>query len=160
MLGILAAARAATCAAFTASGDSKGSPAGSVDFNRDIRPILSDNCFSCHGPDDKQRKAGLRLDTKEGAFAGPGVIVPNDSAGSRLIQRITAKDPDLRMPPPYSGHSLTEKQIDLLRRWVDTGAKWETHWAYLAPKRPELPRLNNRAWLRNSIDHFILARLL
>ncbi len=155
----MAAALAATCAAFTASGDLKGSASGPVDFNRDIRPILSDNCFSCHGPDDKQRKAGLRLDTKEGAFARPGVIVPNDSASSRLIQRITAKDPDQRMPPPYSGHSLTEKQIDLLRRWVEGGAKWETHWAYLAPKRPQLPKLNNRAWPRNPIDHFILARL-
>jgi hypothetical protein len=159
MLVILATALAATCAAFTAASDSKGSPAGSVDFNRDIRPILSDTCFSCHGPDDKQRKAGLRLDTKEGAFARPGVIVPNDSAGSRLIQRITAKDPDMRMPPPYSGHSLTEKQIDLLRRWVDGGAKWETHWAYLAPKRHELPKVNDTAWPRNPIDHFILARL-
>ncbi len=158
-LGILAAVLAATCAVFTASGDSKGSSVGAVDFNRDIRPILSDNCFSCHGPDDKQRKASLRFDTKEGAFARPGVIVPNDSAGSRLIQRITSKDPDTRMPPPYSGHSLTEKQIDLLRRWVDAGAKWETHWAYLAPERRELPKLNNTAWVRNPIDHFILARL-
>lgn len=103
--------------------------------------------------------AGLRLDTREGAFTKPGIIVPSDSASSRLIQRITAKDPDMRMPPPYSGHSLTEKQIDLLRRWVDEGAKWEMHWAYLAPKRPPLPHLNNTQWPRNPIDHFILARL-
>jgi hypothetical protein len=163
MLVILAAGLAATCLAFTASSNSKGSSAnsetGPVDFNRDIRPILSDTCFSCHGPDDKQRMAGLRLDTKEGAFAKSGIIVPNDSAGSRLIQRIAAQDPTRRMPPPYSGHSLTEKQINLLRRWVDEGAKWETHWAYLAPKRPSLPKLNNTEWPRNPIDHFILARL-
>ena len=160
MLGILAAALAATCMAFTTSGDSKGpAAAGAVDFNRDIRPILSDTCFACHGPDDKQRKAGLRFDTKEGAFAKTGVIVPGNSASSRLIQRITAKDPDRRMPPPASGHTLTEKQIELLRRWVDEGAKWETHWAYVAPRRVDLPKVNNSSWPRNPIDYFILARL-
>jgi hypothetical protein len=156
MLVILAAAIAATSTVLAASDDLRGTP---VDFNRDIRPILSDTCFTCHGPDDKQRQAGLRFDTKEGAFRKPGVIVAGDAASSRLIQRITAKDPDLRMPPINSGHALTEKQIEMLRRWVDEGAKWETHWAYLAPKRPDLPKVNNIAWPRNGIDHFILARL-
>jgi hypothetical protein len=130
-----------------------------VDFNRDIRPILSDNCFACHGPDEKQRLARLRFDTKEGAFEKAGVIIPADSAKSKLIQRITSKDPEMVMPPTYSGHKLTDKQIDLLRRWIDEGAKWETHWAYLAPKRPPLPKVKNPAWLRNPIDHFILSRL-
>src|SRR5215216_5768202 len=143
MLVIIAMSLAATCAAFAASGDSKAASAGPVDFNRDIRPILSDACFTCHGPDDKQRQAGLRFDTKEGAFRKAGVIVAGDSASSRLIQRITAKDPDMRMPPINSGHALTEKQIEMLRRWVDEGAKWETHWAYLAPKRPDFPKVNN-----------------
>ncbi len=130
-----------------------------VDFNRDIRPILSDNCFTCHGPDEKQRQARLRFDTKEGAFAKAGVIVPGDAAKSRLIERITAQDPARRMPPPESGYRLNDKQIELLRRWIDEGAKWETHWAYIAPKRPELPKVNHTAWPRNPIDYFILARL-
>jgi hypothetical protein len=130
-----------------------------VDFNRDIRPILSDNCFACHGPDEKQRLARLRFDTKEGAFEKNGVIIAGDSAKSKLIQRITAKDPEMLMPPVHSGHKLTDRQIALLRRWIDEGAKWETHWAYLAPKRPELPKIKKPDWLRNPIDHFILARL-
>jgi mono/diheme cytochrome c family protein len=130
-----------------------------VDFDRDVRPILSDNCFACHGPDDKQRQAGLRFDTKEGAFARPGVIVPGAAAGSKLIQRITAKDPAFRMPPADSGHTLTEQQIATLTRWVDEGARWSAHWAYQPPARPEPPAVNDAAWPRNAIDRFILARL-
>ena len=130
-----------------------------IDFNRDIRPILSDNCFSCHGPDPKQRLAGLRFDNKEGAFAKAGVIVPGDSLNSRLIKRITATEPEMRMPPAASERTLSAKQIELLRRWIDEGAKWDTHWAYSAPKRPELPHVATPEWPRNSIDNFILARL-
>jgi hypothetical protein len=160
MLIILAVVFAATWAAHAARTDSSGGlPVEPVDFNRDIRPILSDNCFTCHGPDDKQRMAGLRFDTKAGAFAKAGVILPGDPAASRLIARITAKDPNVKMPPPDSGHALTEKQIELVRRWVAEGAKWETLWAYLAPKRPDLPHVDNASWPRNPIDHFILARL-
>src|SRR5689334_6937755 len=88
-----------------------------VDFNREIRPILSDTCFACHGPDENQRKAKLHFDTKEGAFAKAGVIMPGKSAESRLVKRITAKDPNAVMPPPDSGHKLTDKQIELLKRW-------------------------------------------
>src|SRR5215471_1178307 len=130
-----------------------------VDFNRDISPILSDTCFACHGPDAGQRKAGLRFDTKEGAFAKPGIIIPSDSTNSRLIKRITATQPEMRMPPPGSDRSLTANQIELLRRWIDEGAKWETHWAYLPPKRIEPPRVAYTAWPRNPIDNFILERL-
>jgi hypothetical protein len=130
-----------------------------VDFNRDIRPILSDNCFTCHGPDEKQRMARLRFDTREGAFEKAGVIIPGDAAKSKLIQRVAAKDPDMLMPPTYSGHKLTDKQIDLLRRWVEEGAKWETHWAYIAPKHSEPPNVKTPSWVRNPIDNFILARL-
>jgi hypothetical protein len=136
-----------------------GSQVKKVDFNRDIRPILSDNCFACHGPDDKQRMANLRLDTKEGVFGKPGVIVPSDSARSKLIARVTSKDPNVVMPPPDSGHKLTANQIELLKRWIDEGAAWTQHWAYLTPKRSELPQINNPAWVRNPIDNFILARL-
>jgi hypothetical protein len=131
----------------------------SIDFNRDIRPILSDTCFTCHGPDDKQRKAGLRFDTRDGAFSKPGVIVPGNSSASRLFQRIGAERPEVRMPPPESGHSLTSNQIDLIGRWIDEGARWETHWAYIPPGRPEVPNVRNSAWPRNAIDNFVLERL-
>jgi len=136
-------------------------PAG-VDFDRDIRPILSDNCFACHGPDEKQRMASLRLDIKEGMFADRGghpIIVSGDAAASRLYQRISAKEKQQRMPPPYSERTLTDPQIDLIRKWIDQGARWEMHWAYVAPKRLEAPHVRNASWPRNPIDNFILARL-
>jgi hypothetical protein len=140
-----------------------GADAGKpVDFDREIRPILSDNCFACHGPDEKQRVANLRLDTKDGAFADRGghpVIVPGNATDSKLYQRISAPDKTRRMPPPQATTSLTDKQIDAIRRWIDQGAKWETHWAYVAPKRSEPPKVGNEAWVRNPIDRFILARL-
>ena len=139
-------------------------PAGvkPVNFGRDIRPILSDNCFACHGPDEQTQQAGLRLDTREGAFADRGgyqVIVPGKASESRLYQRISAKDEGTRMPPLGFERKLTEKQIELIRLWIDQGAQWETHWAYVPPKRPELPMVKDRAWPKNPIDHFILARL-
>ena len=130
-----------------------------VSFNRDILPILSNNCFACHGPDEKARETTFHFDTKEGAFLDPAVIKPRDAAGSLLIQMITHADPDKRMPPADSGHALTPKQIDLLRRWIDEGATWDTHWAYTAPTRPELPAVSRTDWVRNPIDRFILARL-
>ena len=130
-----------------------------VSFNRDIRPILSNNCFACHGPDEGQRKTKFHFDTQEGAFLKKGVIVPGNAAESLLIEHVTHEDPEQRMPPLDSGRSLTQKQIDLLRRWIDEGAKWDTHWAYVAPVRPELPSVRNSAWVRNPVDRFILARL-
>ncbi|MCI0377716.1 MAG: PSD1 and planctomycete cytochrome C domain-containing protein [Gemmataceae bacterium] len=138
------------------------SPASVVDFNRDIRPILSENCFVCHGPDEEQRKVKLRLDTQEGAFGklrrGGHAIVPGKSADSELIYRVTAESPTERMPPPKTNKKLTPQQIDLLKRWIDQGATYSRHWAFVAPKRPSLPKVNT-AWPRNGIDHFILARL-
>jgi Protein of unknown function (DUF1553)/Protein of unknown function (DUF1549)/Concanavalin A-like lectin/glucanases superfamily/Planctomycete cytochrome C len=134
-------------------------PRGSIDFDREVRPILSDNCFACHGPDENQRKAKLRFDTKDGAFAKPGVITPGDASKSRLYQRVSSKDQDMVMPPPSSEHKLTEKQIETIRRWIDEGARWDEHWAFIPPKRPEIPKVANAAWVRNPIDSFILARL-
>ncbi len=131
----------------------------SIDFDREVRPILSDNCFACHGPDENQRKAKLRFDTKEGAFAKPGVITPGDASKSKLYQRVSSKDQDMVMPPPSSEHKLTEKQIETIRRWIDEGAQWGEHWAFIPPKRPEIPKVANAAWVRNPIDSFILARL-
>jgi hypothetical protein len=133
-------------------------PPAPLSFNRDIRPILSNNCFACHGPDEKQRETNFHFDTKEGAFAEEGIIVPGNAAKSVMIRMITHPDPDKRMPPADSGHSLTQHQIDLLRRWIDEGAKWDTHWAYTAPVRPDPPAVSNE-WVKNPIDQFILAGL-
>ncbi len=130
-----------------------------VSFNRDIRPILSNNCFACHGPDATKRETVFHFDTPEGAFAEDGIIVPGSAAGSMLVKRITNPNPEKRMPPPDSGHALTARQIELLRRWIDEGAKWDTHWAYTAPVRPDLPPVEDAEWVRNPIDRFILARL-
>ena len=132
-----------------------------VSFNRDVLPILSNNCFACHGPDEGKRETRFHFDTHDGAFAKKGVIVPGNAAGSFLVQRITNPDPDERMPPAETGHTLTPKQIDLLRRWIDEGAKWDTHWAFIAPTRPEPPVVSpaQARWVRNPIDRFIAARL-
>ena len=130
--------------------------AASVDYNREIRPILSDHCFSCHGPDEKQRQAGLRLDTADGHAR---VVQPGASAASRLFQRISAEKPVLRMPPSASGRALTTAQIDTIRRWIDQGARPESHWSYVTPRRHSLPQTKNRSWPRNAIDNFVLARL-
>jgi hypothetical protein len=133
-----------------------------VDFSRDVRPILSDNCFQCHGPDEKHRMAGLRLDTKDGAFAhtrNGSVIVPGDPGKSLLFERINHAEKARKMPPPMSDRELTPKQIEVVRRWIEEGAKWQTHWAFTAPHRPELPVVKDTSALRNPIDHFIQARL-
>jgi hypothetical protein len=136
--------------------------AKAVDFDRDIRPILSDRCFACHGPDQKQRMANLRLDIKDGGAystrAGHRLIAPGDSASSRLYQRIAAPSAS-RMPPVAAGPALTDAQVQLLRRWIDEGAKWEVHWAYVAPQSPALPEVKDKKWARNPIDRFVLARL-
>ncbi len=151
---------AASSAATLAAGPGS---AKSVDYNRDIRPILSENCYACHGPDADKRKAGLRLDIREDALkalkSGAYAIVPRDSAKSELVHRITTTDEDDRMPPAKSGKSLTAVQIELLRRWVEEGAAWSGHWAYQKPERPTVPEVQNKSWARNDIDRFILARL-
>jgi hypothetical protein len=138
------------------------SPAKKVNFNRDIRPILSDNCFTCHGPDEKQRMANLRLDETEGLFTDRGgykIIVPGRAAESRLYQKVSSKDEAVRMPPVYSGRTLTEKQIELIKEWIDQGAKWDAEWSFVAPQRPPIPDVKDKSWVRNPIDNFILARL-
>ncbi len=147
--------------------DSKGSPGAAkprpVNFAREVRPILSDNCFACHGPDDTARKAGLRLDTKDGAFAklpsGDRAIVPGNPDESDLIFRIESDDPELHMPPKKSGKQLTAEQVATLRRWVEQGASWSTHWAFEPPRKPALPAVAHPDWPVTEIDRFILARL-
>jgi hypothetical protein len=136
--------------------------AAPIEFNRDIRPILADACYHCHGPDKARRKANLRFDVEADAKAmrdGRAAIVPRDLDMSELARRIAAADPSERMPPPGSGRSLTPEQIDRLRQWIAQGAAWQKHWAFIPPARPPLPPVKNQAWVRNSIDRFVLARL-
>jgi mono/diheme cytochrome c family protein len=133
-----------------------------VDFDREVRPILADNCFACHGPDAGQRKAKLRLDTPEGALGprpGGPVIVPGQPDNSQLIQHITSDDPETRMPPPKTGKRLSAAQVEILRRWINEGAKWSIHWSFRTPQRPLLTNVRDSSWVRNPIDRFILARL-
>ncbi len=127
-----------------------------VRFSRDVLPILSENCFRCHGPDEKARKAKLRLDDRAGILR---VVTPGKSGASELIRRINAEAVDGRMPPAKSDRSLSAAQMELLRRWVDEGATWGKHWAYETPVRPELPPVKDVGWPRNPVDHFVLARL-
>lgn len=139
----------------------EGKPA-EVQFNRDVRPILSENCFQCHGPDVHQRQGDLRLDSREGAIAkheGGQAVVPGDVKTSRLIQRITSTVADERMPPEKSGRKLSQQQTETLRRWIEQGAKYEQHWSLIVPKQVEPPPVKNAAWVKNPIDRFILARL-
>ena len=127
-----------------------------IDFTRDIRPILSDKCFACHGPDATAKKIKLRLDSETAAVA---VIVPGQPEQSKLVKRITHKDEAMRMPPADSGRLLTQAEIELLTEWIRQGAKWQSHWAFVAPVRPPLPSVKNTAWPQNAIDAFVLARL-
>jgi mono/diheme cytochrome c family protein len=134
-----------------------------IDFNRQVRPILSENCFACHGPDARTRKARLRLDSPEGAFgkgrSGRPTIVAGRSAASELIARVGAEDESERMPPIKSGKKLTKQQIEVLRQWIDQGAKWSEHWAFVPPQQPKVPAVKDTTWPRNPLDLFVLARL-
>ena len=136
-----------------------------IDFNRDIRPILSNRCFKCHGQDANQRKGGidgLRLDVQEEAFSdlgGYAAIVPEELEQSELILRITAEDSLGRMPPTETGKRLTDQEIELLTEWIRQGARYAEHWSYVKPVRPPLPAVSNTSWPRNAVDYFILARL-
>ena len=138
---------------------------GSVEFDRDIRPIFSENCYACHGPDQKKREAGLRFDLKEGAFAkldsGAFAIVAGQPQKSRLLEVIALPlDHDDHMPPAKTGKKLTAAQIETLRRWIEQGAGWSPHWAYVAPVRPAVPPIARRkSKTGNPIDAFILAEL-
>ncbi len=154
-LGLLAAAWSGPSAAAAAA---KG-----IDFNRDIRPILSENCFACHGPDKNKRKAGLRLDLRADAMAklesGKQAVIPGDVTGSHLLKVIVSTDPDDQMPPKKTGKHLSAEQIDLLRDWIAQGAEFKPHWSYVTPERSPLPAVTQTNWVRNELDHFILARL-
>ena len=128
-----------------------------LDFNRDIRPILAENCFYCHGQDSNKRQADLRLDLREEAIKT--AIKPSDAAASQLVMRIHATDPDQLMPPANSNRRLTTEQKATLERWINEGANYATHWAFVAPVRPPLPEVKKAEWVRNPIDRFVLAKL-
>jgi Protein of unknown function (DUF1553)/Protein of unknown function (DUF1549)/Planctomycete cytochrome C len=139
------------------------SPGPPVSFNQDIRPILSDKCYACHGPDGKTRKAGLRFDQQESALgvlvSGNRAVVPGDLKASQLFNRIAAESPDDQMPPADFHKQLSRDEIELLGRWISQGAPWEQHWAFIPPKRSPLPEVPDPARVRNPIDYFVSARL-
>jgi hypothetical protein len=141
-----------------AAPSSKAGASAKIEYNRDVRPILSDNCFLCHGPDKNARKAKLRLDIREDAIAKKA-FVPGQPDESELVKRIFTRDPDDLMPPPDSHKHLTTEQKETLRRWIAEGAEYQPHWAYINPTRPEVPSVKNIRWVRNPIDAFILRRL-
>jgi len=156
VLGIVAGLAATSRTSFAAEGEA-------VDFNRDIRPILSGKCFTCHGPDEPRRKAGLRLDNPESTFGvtktGNRAVVPGNLEESELYQRIISDDDSERMPPLKDGKPLTADEIARLKAWIEQGADYRRHWSFVAPVRPAAPQARNPAWRRNSIDDFVDARL-
>ncbi|REE00212.1 PSD1 and planctomycete cytochrome C domain-containing protein [Marinoscillum furvescens] len=136
-----------------------------LDYNIHVRPILSDKCFVCHGPDANKRESGLRLDTKEGAYAAlkdqPNVhaIVPGDPASSAVYQRITAEDATMLMPPAASNLKLTEREIQIIEKWIAQGAEYKKHWAFVPPKPQPLPEVKQESWPVNAIDFFVLKQM-
>lgn len=137
--------------------------ADDIDFGRDIRPILSQNCFKCHGPDDTRREAELRLDERDGTLrpsaSGQRPIVPGNPSQSEVIRRIESNDPDLQMPPPSTKRALTADEKSMLRKWITAGAPYRAHWSFVPPQRPELPAVQQRTWPRDGLDQLVLARL-
>jgi hypothetical protein len=147
---------ALSAAAVLATGRAEELPA--LDFNRDIRPILSENCFYCHGQDGNKREADLRLDDRAAAIEA-GAIVPGDPGASTMLERIHSTDPDVLMPPPTSNRRLSDDQKKLLDRWIRDGAEYEPHWAFTAPVRPMPPEVKRADWARNDVDRFVLAKI-
>jgi len=133
-----------------------------VEFNRDVRPILSDTCFACHGPDKNKREADLRLDEAAGYLGTAdrtAVVTPRSPEKSELFQRVTSTDPDLQMPPASTGKKLSARDIAVIKKWIEQGAEYQGHWAYIVPQRPAVPTVQNQAATRNEIDRFVLAKL-
>ena len=162
LAGVLLAAAAGASIDLRAGQSEPAAGAAPVDFQREVRPILADNCFLCHGPDESTRQVRLRLDTEDGLIAdrpNGQPVVPGDAGASLVIQRVTHADSRLRMPPAASNKSLTDDQVDTLRRWVDQGANWDQHWAFEPILRPEPPAVADGAWARMPVDRFILSRL-
>ena len=155
--------RASTAFILAAGMSAAVAASAKIEYNRDVRPILSENCFPCHGPDSASRKGNLRLDHFENAIAprkdSQPAIVPGKPAQSELVHRINATDPDDIMPPTKTHKVLKRSEKELLAKWIAEGAKYEPHWSLIAPKRPALPKVHNTRWVRNPIDYFVVARL-
>ncbi|MFK7845654.1 MAG: PSD1 and planctomycete cytochrome C domain-containing protein [Rhodothermales bacterium] len=135
---------------------------GEIDYNFHVKPILSQNCYLCHGPDASSREAELRLDLPEEAYAmrdSMPAITPGDKPGSLLFHRINASDPEERMPPPTAHKTLTPLQIAILEKWIEEGAVYKKHWSFIPPEKPAAPETSNAAWAKNDIDKFVLKRL-
>ena len=133
-----------------------------VDFGRDVRPILAKKCFACHGPDEEQRETDLRLDTAQSAYADLGeyrAIVPGKPEQSEVVRLIESDDDDVRMPPADSKLKLSDQEKRLIRTWIVQGARYQAHWAFVAATRPDIPNVLDKAWVRNAIDTFVLSRL-
>ncbi len=146
------------CFALSVSGSWTFAATSTIEYNRDIRPILTDQCFACHGPDSNSRKADLRLDQRDQAVAS-GAILPGKADESEIIRRILSTDVDEMMPPPDSHKKLTDDQRKLLRAWIDAGAEYQAHWSFIAPTRPVPPEVAQTNWERNPIDRFVLSKL-
>jgi mono/diheme cytochrome c family protein len=149
-------------ALISAGGSAAAGDSTALNFDRDIRPIFSDTCYACHGPDAAKRKADLRLDLRESAFApreGGSAVVPGDPLQSGLYRRITSNDKNERMPPIDSGRQLSQEQISLIGRWIKQGAVWNEHWSLIPPKRSRVPHVTAPGWPQNAIDEFVLSRL-
>ena len=164
VLLLVVIAAAATSIFIYAKNKPKEKLPAKVDFNNHIRPILSDRCFKCHGPDEKQRKANLRLDIADSAFAAlkesPGsfAIVPGDPAHSQVFLRISSTDTSEQMPPPSSNVSLSAYEIKLIEKWIRQGAEYKTHWAFIAPQPQQLPETENKEWAKTRSINLSLIR--
>ncbi|WP_438425747.1 PSD1 and planctomycete cytochrome C domain-containing protein [Aquimarina macrocephali] len=136
-----------------------------ISYSFDVKPILSDKCYACHGPDAGTREAGLRFDTEDGAYVPLGenndryAVIPGDVENSEMMKRIFAKDVHKLMPPTHSNLSLNDYEKKILKKWIKDGAKWNTHWAFKAPEKSEVPEVNDKKWVNNEVDHFILKKL-
>ncbi len=148
--------------AFVVAGSVRADQPSAIGYNRDVRPILADNCFRCHGVDEATREADLRLDDRDSAVMerdGSRAIAPGQPDRSSLLRRVLSSDDDERMPPHDDGERLKPAEVETLRRWIAAGAKYEVHWAFVPPRRPAPPHVKNRRWPKNPIDQFVLARL-
>lgn len=136
-----------------------------IDYNYHVKPILSDRCFACHGPDENKREAGLRLDIADSAFAALGenrdhhAIVPGNSKKSTIVERLLSTDPTVKMPPPESNLTISEFEAALITRWIEQGAEYKPHWSFIKPQRPELPSVRKKEWVANPVDRFTLAKM-
>ncbi|MBC8113878.1 MAG: hypothetical protein H7062_05850, partial [Candidatus Saccharimonas sp.] len=130
-----------------------------ISFQQQVRPILSNTCFRCHGPDEKERQAGLRLDRRESAVSklesGHVAISPGKADASELVRRINSTDPEVMMPPPSLNKPLSAADKRVLKSWVEQGAEYREHWSFVAPTRPARPAVKNASWSKNEIDYFV-----